>query len=101
MRETLDKLVEIQSLVDKALELSRDLQISLEEEMNKIDKIVQNDFYIMSEDGNVMTKIDGNSLMAESLRGNSSSLSLLDIGYDLEEDFLAIQKDIERSMDSI
>lgn len=101
MRETLDKLLEIQSLVDKALELSRDLQVSLEEEINKIDKIVQDDFYIMSEDGNMVTKIDGNSLMAESLRGNSSSLLFLDIGYDLEEGFIAIQKDIEHNLDLI
>ncbi len=101
MRETLDKLLEIQSLVDKALELSRGLQVSLEEEINKVDKIVQDDFYIMSEDGNIVTKIDGNSLMAESLRGNSSSLFLLDIGYTLEEDFLATREEIQRNIDLI
>lgn len=101
MQETLDKLAKIQDLVNQAIELSRELQVSLEEEINKVDKIVQNDFYIMSEDGNMMTKIDGNSLMAESLRGNSSSLFFLDIGYTLEEDFIAIQKEIERNIDLI
>ena len=99
MKETLDKLVEIQDLVNQAIELSRELQVSLEEEINKVDKIVKEDFYIMSEDGSMMTKIDGNSLMAESLRGNSSSLFFLDIGYTLEKDFIATQKEIERNID--
>jgi len=99
MQETLGKLVKIQDLVNQALELSRELQVSLEEEVDKIDKIVEQDFYIMSEDGNMVTKIEGNSLMAETLRGNSSSLLFLDIGYDLEEGFVAIKKDIEHNLD--
>lgn len=101
MKETLDKLVKIQDLVNQAIELSRELQVSLEEEINKVDKIVKEDFYTMSEDGSMMTKIDGNSLMAEFLRGNSSSLFFLDIGYTLEEDFIATQKEIERNIDLI
>lgn len=99
MREAVEKLSKIQELVNQALKLSRELQVSLEEEVGKIDKIVKEDFYIMSEDGNVVTKIDGNSQMAESLRGNSSFLLLLDLGYTLEEDFIETQQEIQRNLD--
>lgn len=101
MKEAVEKLSKIQELVNQALKLSRELQVSLEEEVGKIDKIVKEDFYIMSEDGNVVTKIDGNSQMAESLRGNSSFLLLLDLGYTLEEDFIETREEIQRNIDLI